>query len=104
MGSLPVDIEGNFLFISVVDKLKEQEGFHMINIDDEEDEHSIEMHLPYIVKALGKEVKIVPILSGPVNEEMADNYGKIFAPYFDDPENLFIFSSDFCHWGTRFQF
>jgi predicted class III extradiol MEMO1 family dioxygenase len=35
---------------------------------------------------------------------MADKYGKIFAPYFDDPETLFIFSSDFCHWGTRFKF
>lgn len=72
-------------FNSAVDKLKEVEGFHMVNIDDEEDEHSIEMHLPYIAKTLGKEVKIVPIMTGPVNEEMADKYGKIFAPYFDDP-------------------
>jgi AmmeMemoRadiSam system protein B len=62
------------------------------------------MHLPYIVKTLGKNVKIVPILTGPVNEETADKYGKIFAPYFDDPKNLFIFSSDFCHWGERFQY
>lgn len=43
-------------------------------------------------------------MTGPVNEEMANNYGKIFAPYFDDAETLFIFSSDFCHWGTRFKF
>lgn len=43
-------------------------------------------------------------MTGPVNEEMADKYGKIFAPYFDDDETLFIFSSDFCHWGTRFKF
>ena len=39
----------------------------MINVDDEQDEHSIEMHLPYIAKTLGRDVKIVPILSGPVN-------------------------------------
>ena len=76
----------------------------MIDVDDEEDEHSIEMHLPYIAKAIGKDIKIVPIMTGPVNEEMAEKYGKIFAPYFDDPETLFIFSSDFCHWGTRFNF
>lgn len=50
-----------------MDKLKEEEGFHMIDIDDEEDEHSIEMHLPYIIKTLGKDIKIVPILTGPVN-------------------------------------
>ena len=43
----------------------------MLDIDDEEDEHSIEMQLPFIFKAIGNTVKIVPILTGPVNEEMA---------------------------------
>lgn len=62
------------------------------------------MHLPYIAKAIGRKVKIVPILTGPVNEKMADDYGKIFAPYFDDPKSLFIFSSDFCHWGENFEY
>ena len=57
------------------------------------------MHLPFVVKALGRGIKVVPIVTGPVNEEMADKYGKIFAPYFDDDKSLFIFSTDFCHWG-----
>ena len=52
----------------VVDELKEQEGFHYVDVDDEEDEHSIEMQLPYIVKSVGREKKIVPIMTGPVNE------------------------------------
>lgn len=39
----------------------------MLDLDDEEDEHSIEMHLPFIIKALGKKVKIVPIMVGPVD-------------------------------------
>ena len=40
----------------------------MIDIDDEEEEHSIEMHLPYIAKTFGREsIKIVPIMTGPVN-------------------------------------
>jgi AmmeMemoRadiSam system protein B len=76
----------------------------MIDVDDEEDEHSLEMHLPYIVKCLGKNIKLVPIMTGPVNEERASHYGKIFARYFDDPKTVFIFSSDFCHWGNRFKF
>ena len=42
------------------------------------------MHLPFIQKALGSKVKIVPIMTGPINEVMAEQYGKIFAPYFDD--------------------
>lgn len=31
-------------------------------------------------------------------------YGKLLAPYLDDPSNLFIVSSDFCHWGSRFNY
>lgn len=62
------------------------------------------MHLPFIVKSLGRTIKIVPILCGPVNEEMAEGYGKVFVPYFDDPRTLFIISSDFCHWGKRFKY
>ena len=29
-------------------------------------------------------------------------FGKLLAPYIADPENAFIISSDFCHWGSRF--
>ena len=78
LGPIPIDIE-------TVDKLKLEEGFHTLDIDDDENEHSIEMHLPYIIKVLGNQIKLVPILTGPVNEEMAENYGRIFVPYFDDP-------------------
>ena len=60
------------------------------------------MHLPFIHKIIGSKVKIVPILTGPVNEAMASDYGKVFAPYFDDEKTLFIFSTDFCHWGTKY--
>ncbi len=31
-------------------------------------------------------------------------YGEILAPYLADPTSVFIISSDFCHWGTRFNY
>jgi hypothetical protein len=31
-------------------------------------------------------------------------YGQLLAPYLADPSNLFIISSDFCHWGSRFKY
>lgn len=31
-------------------------------------------------------------------------YGRALSKYLDDPGNLFIISSDFCHWGDRFNF
>lgn len=31
-------------------------------------------------------------------------YGSLLAPYLKDPQTLFVVSSDFCHWGTRFRY
>ena len=31
-------------------------------------------------------------------------YAQVLAPYLQDPRNLFVISSDFCHWGARFGF
>ena len=77
----------------------------------EEEEHSLEMHLPYIYKMLSKAFKssddfpsLVPILVGATKGKTEKEYGNIFAPYLADPTSVFIISSDFCHWGERFQY
>ena len=31
-------------------------------------------------------------------------YAEILVKYFLDEKTLFVISSDFCHWGSRFQF
>lgn len=31
-------------------------------------------------------------------------FGTLLAPYLADPSNAFVISSDFCHWGLRFQY
>ncbi|KAK6527127.1 hypothetical protein TWF281_010320 [Arthrobotrys megalospora] len=73
------------------------------------DEHSIEMHLPYTYKTLvshfGQNIPpVVPILVGSINTSKEKLYGNILAEYLDNPENAFIISSDFCHWGSRFSY
>lgn len=32
------------------------------------------------------------------------HYGSLLAPYLSDPSNVFVISSDFCHWGSRFRY
>lgn len=81
----------------------------------DEDEHSIEMHLPYVRKVFEscvvysavrmnsqkvrrKDVKIVPILVGSINTEKERQYGELLAPFLADERTLFVISSDFCHW------
>ena len=39
---------------------------------------------------------------GALSTNAEATYGEILAPYLDDDANLFIVSSDFCHWGKRF--
>jgi len=47
---------------------------------------------------------IVPIMVGEVNEKMITQYAEVLKPYFEDPGTIFLVSSDFCHWGERFDY
>lgn len=81
--------------------------FDKMSLSTDEDEHSIEMHLPYIAKVMeskrGK-FTVVPVLVGSTSHDKERIYGNIFSRYLQDPENLFVISSDFCHWGKRFRY
>jgi len=41
---------------------------------------------------------------GSLSLEKERHYGHILSKYLADPKNLFIISSDFCHWGQRFRY
>ncbi|EAN31902.1 Memo-like family protein [Theileria parva strain Muguga] len=98
LGPLQVDVD-------IVDKLSNLKGFSVINNEASEDEHSIEMHLPLLRFVFKKEpVKVVPIMVGDFSESLADELTSALVPYFNDERTLFVFSSDFCHFGSRFQF
>lgn len=96
----------------------------------DEDEHSLEMHLPYIYKILSRYVhcqhasvplrvltcsrafgddpgrfpKLVPIMVGNTNPSTEMALGRILATYLSDPSTAFVISSDFAHWGIRFRY
>jgi len=85
--------------------------FQYMSRDVDEDEHSLEMHLPYIYKILSRNFPdessfppLVPILVGNTSSTTEQNVGKLLAPYLADPGNAFVISSDFAHWGTRFRY
>ncbi|XP_064173041.1 protein MEMO1-like [Anguilla rostrata] len=81
--------------------------FERMSLQTDEDEHSIEMHLPYTAKAMEShkdEFAIVPVLVGALSEAKEQEYGKLLSKYLADPSNLFVISSDFCHWGHRFRY
>ena len=47
---------------------------------------------------------LVGALKSGEGENTEDAFGRVLAPYLDSEENLFVISSDFCHWGSRFSF
>ncbi|KAL2649258.1 hypothetical protein R1flu_017386 [Riccia fluitans] len=98
LGDLPIDLE-------IYEELKATGRFEDMDLTVDEAEHSMEMHLPYLARVFqGCSVKVVPILVGALSSESEATYGRLLAKYIDDPRNFFSVSSDFCHWGTRFNY
>ncbi|PWN42291.1 UPF0103-domain-containing protein [Ceraceosorus guamensis] len=98
IGDLPLDLD-------TIGELRRTGEFEDMSLSTDEDEHSIEMHLPYVRKIWQQaEIKIVPILVGSTNVNAETKYGRLLAPYLADPETFVVVSSDFCHWGSRFRY
>jgi len=98
LGDIPIDTE-------IVEELDRTHQFLKMSRKVDEQEHSIELHLPFLFHTMkNKPFKLVPILVGILGDQAADQYAKVLKKYFESPTTLFIFSSDFCHWGRRFDY
>lgn len=83
--------------------------FKISSKEDDINEHSLEMQYPFISKVFGKtKTKILPILVG----NFLDNFKRQNAAEtllkctanFSSKDVLFVISSDFCHYGSRFDY
>ncbi|KAJ7786371.1 MEMO1 family [Mycena metata] len=98
LGDLPLDLE-------TIQELRATGNFEDLSLRADEDEHSLEMHLPYIRKVFeGKDIQIVPIVVGAIDQRTEAAFGAILAPYLAREDTFCVVSSDFCHWGTRFSY
>ena len=99
------------LDLDTIDRLRQTGKFKSMSSGTDEDEHSLELHLPYIYRMLElffeKEVefpKLVPVLVGNTSPSVEREFAAVFADYLNDPSNVFVVSSDFAHWGHRFRY
>lgn len=104
LGDIPVDKE---IIKDLINK-KCSRGpiFKYMSDEIDEDEHSFEMHAPFI-RYKGESSphgvpKIIPILISGMDEKLQLDIVDSLLPFMDNEENHFIISSDFCHWGSRF--
>lgn len=89
----------------IIGELYDTHLFATLANPSDEKEHSLEMHFPYIKHVMkDREFTIVPIVVGSMKKNSFETYAEILAPYFNNEENFFIISSDFCHWGSRFRY
>ena len=65
--------------------------------DAHENEHSIEVQLPFIQHKLGENILLVPIILGTQQPEDCRELANILKKWFT-PENLWIISTDFSHY------
>jgi AmmeMemoRadiSam system protein B/AmmeMemoRadiSam system protein A len=65
-------------------------------------EHAVEIELPFLQAALGR-FCLVPVLVGDTDEVVERTFAERLAK-LDDGRTLFVFSSDFSHYGPRFDY
>jgi MEMO1 family protein len=65
-------------------------------------EHAIEIELPFLQATLGR-FCLVPVLVGDTDEPVERGFAERLAK-LDDGRTLFVFSSDFSHYGPRFDY
>ncbi|KAF2754521.1 UPF0103-domain-containing protein [Pseudovirgaria hyperparasitica] len=104
LGDLKIDL-------ATVKELEQTGAFEKMSQSKDEAEHSLEMHLPYIYKMLSTKFSnpaafppLIPILVGATTSSTEKRFGEVLAPYLADPTSIFVISSDFCHWGSRFRY
>lgn len=86
LGLIPVDRQ-------VLEKIAQKPPLHLNDAAFRE-EHSIEVHLPFLQEVL-EDFSIVPLLVGDTSPEQV---AKVLEQVWDDPQNLVVISSDLSHY------
>ncbi|KAK6462313.1 MEMO1 family [Scheffersomyces coipomensis] len=106
-GNIPVDRETIDHLLTLKSSVKSRGAvFKPMGVDVDEEEHSFEMHAPFIYHATKNLIQgipsLIPILISGMDEKLGEDLAHALLPYLMNEENHFIISSDFCHWGQRF--
>ncbi|MCQ2815638.1 MAG: AmmeMemoRadiSam system protein B [archaeon] len=99
-GEIKVDKEIN-------EKLLKMKHFKVATPKVDLKEHSIEMEIPFIKHIYDlkkKDLKIVPMIVGELTLDETYEIAKEMQELYQDERNLFVISSDFCHWGYNFDY
>eukprot|EP01083_Nonionella_stella_P294862 1002164_1 len=99
LGNIPIDRKA-------VDQLLSTGLFGEMSMKVDEAEHSLELCAPFIKHVLAdRDFSLVPIMVGATSPENDRQVAAVLKDMFlDDERTVFVISSDFCHWGSRFDY
>ena len=92
LGTVDVDIP-------LATKLISENDIFSFNNQAHQQEHSLEIQLPFLQHILNKDFKIIPVLLGTNSAKDCKKIAEVLKPYFNN-ENLFIISTDFSHYPS----
>jgi AmmeMemoRadiSam system protein B/AmmeMemoRadiSam system protein A len=95
LGRIPLDM-------NAVEQLRTS-GLVTANTAADREEHSLEMQLPFLQRALKPGWQLVPILVGQLAPEDYATAAELLRPLLDD-DTLVVVSSDFTHYGPRYHY
>lgn len=93
--------------LDLAKELLNYKGFSTLDKSEDENEHSLEMQFPYIyltVYEYNFKPKVLPIMVGEIDNESALTIGKTLSSLIERDDTIFVISSDFCHWGSNFEY
>jgi hypothetical protein len=90
LGKVPVNTD-------LANQLILQNKFFSNRIDAHNDEHCLEVEVPFLQFKLKKDFRIVPIILGTQSPETCQKIAGVLRPYFNK-KNLFVISTDFSHY------
>jgi len=90
LGEIKVDVK-------LTKKLVESSPVFLDKPEAHENEHSLEVQLPFLQHKLGNSFQLVPIIVGTNSASECEKIATVLKPYFI-PENLFVISTDFSHY------
>jgi AmmeMemoRadiSam system protein B/AmmeMemoRadiSam system protein A len=82
---------------ALADSLIKENAFFQFKKSAHEQEHSLEVQLPFLQYHLKKDFQIVPIVTGTHSPDVCEKIARALKPCFTS-DNLFIVSTDFSHY------
>jgi len=81
----------------LAEKLNNSSDVFLDNLESHENEHSLEVQLPFLQQKIGNDFLLVPIILGTNSADEVKKIANVLSPFFTR-ENLFIISTDFSHY------